>query len=138
MPRHIDASQIRYTWMIDADGEEHDGVTLQSVIDKVPTADVVPRSEYDLLKAELELRDKSYADINNAITRLENLPSTVAREIVDLINLRIDQTNNQARGVCNDFGHGIYEGKRYAYRDIKEIIEQRYLSREATNDGKNV
>ena len=41
MPRYIDAKQIRYSWMIDADGKEHDGVTLQSIIDKVPTADVV-------------------------------------------------------------------------------------------------
>lgn len=41
MPRYIDAKQIRYSWMIDADGEEHDGVTLQSIVDKVPTADVV-------------------------------------------------------------------------------------------------
>ena len=37
----MDAKQIRYSWMIDADGEEHDGVTLQSIIDKVPAADVV-------------------------------------------------------------------------------------------------
>ena len=39
--RYIDAGQIRYVWMIDTDGTEHDGITLQSVIDKVPTADVV-------------------------------------------------------------------------------------------------
>lgn len=40
-PRLIDARQIRYSWMIDADGEEHDGVTLQSIIDKMPTVDAV-------------------------------------------------------------------------------------------------
>ena len=45
MARYIDAKQIRYCWMYDADGKEHDGVTLQSVIDKVPTADVAPRAE---------------------------------------------------------------------------------------------
>lgn len=47
MPRYIDAKKIRYCWMYDSDGEEHDGVTLQSVIAKVPTADVVPKSEVD-------------------------------------------------------------------------------------------
>jgi len=41
MSRYIDAEQIVYTWLIDNDGKEHDGVTLQSVIDMMPTADVV-------------------------------------------------------------------------------------------------
>ena len=40
MSRYIDAEKIVYTWLIDNDGKEHDGVTLQSVIDKIPTADV--------------------------------------------------------------------------------------------------
>ena len=39
--RYIDADQIRYMWQYDADGEEHDGVTLQSIIRKLPTADGV-------------------------------------------------------------------------------------------------
>ena len=41
MSRYIDADKIIYTWLIDIDGKEHDGVTLQSVIDMIPTADVV-------------------------------------------------------------------------------------------------
>lgn len=40
MSRYIDADKIIYTWLIDNDGKEHDGVTLQSVIDMMPTADV--------------------------------------------------------------------------------------------------
>ena len=35
--RPIDADKITYSWQIDADGQEHDGVTLQSIIDKIPT-----------------------------------------------------------------------------------------------------
>lgn len=35
--RLIDADKIVYSWQIDADGQEHDGVTLQSIIDKMPT-----------------------------------------------------------------------------------------------------
>jgi len=42
MPRLIDANRIVYSWTIDNDGEEHDGVTLQSIIDKMPTVDAVP------------------------------------------------------------------------------------------------
>lgn len=41
MSRYIDADKITYMWQYDADGEEHDGVTLQSIIRKLPTADVV-------------------------------------------------------------------------------------------------
>lgn len=39
--RLIDADRIVYSWHIDADGEEHDGVTLESIIDKIPTVDAV-------------------------------------------------------------------------------------------------
>lgn len=42
MPRLIDADRIVYSWVIDNDGEEHDGVTLQSIIDKMPTVDAEP------------------------------------------------------------------------------------------------
>lgn len=35
--RLIDADKIIYSWMYDNDGQEHDGVTLQSIIDKIPT-----------------------------------------------------------------------------------------------------
>ena len=40
--RLIDAERIVYSWIIDKDGEQHDGVTLQSIIDKVPTVDAIP------------------------------------------------------------------------------------------------
>lgn len=38
--RLIDADKIVYTWQVDADGQEHDGVTLQSVIKKMPTIEL--------------------------------------------------------------------------------------------------
>ncbi len=41
MARYIDANKIRYSWTYDEDGTEHDGITLESIVDKVPTADVV-------------------------------------------------------------------------------------------------
>ena len=42
--RLIDADRIVYSWIIDADGEEHDGVTLQSIIHKMPTVANIPIS----------------------------------------------------------------------------------------------
>jgi len=43
--RLIDANKIVYSWQIDADGQEHDGVTLQSIIDKMPTINPEPRKK---------------------------------------------------------------------------------------------
>ena len=40
--RLVDADRIVYSWIIDNDGENHDGVTLQSIIDKMPTVDAEP------------------------------------------------------------------------------------------------
>ena len=40
--RLIDAERIVYSWIIDKDGEKHDGITLQSIIDKLPTVDAEP------------------------------------------------------------------------------------------------
>ena len=46
MPRLIDANKIVYSWVIDNDGEEHDGITLQSIIDKMPTVDPVKHGHW--------------------------------------------------------------------------------------------
>lgn len=48
--RLIDANKIVYSWQIDADGQEHDGVTLQSIIDKMPTIKLEPRKKGKWIK----------------------------------------------------------------------------------------
>lgn len=48
--RLIDANKIIYSWQIDADGQEHDGVTLQSIIDKMPTINPEPRKKGKWIK----------------------------------------------------------------------------------------
>lgn len=40
--RLIDAGQIVYSWFVEEDGTLHDGITLQSIIDRLPTIDAVP------------------------------------------------------------------------------------------------
>ena len=37
----IDRNQIRYFWVEHEDGTEYDGITLQSIINKMPTVDAV-------------------------------------------------------------------------------------------------
>lgn len=83
MARYIDAKQIRYCWMIDADGKEHDGVTLQSVINKIPTADVVPKSEVERLQIEIEAlkiaNEKMYSANKAQEAEIERLQEEVNR-----------------------------------------------------------
>ena len=43
--RLIDAKRIIYSWTVGVDGKSHDGVTLQSIIDEMPTVKAVPLSE---------------------------------------------------------------------------------------------
>ena len=49
--RLIDADRIVYSWTTDADGEEHDGVTLQSIINKMPTIEPTQDSRSNTLDA---------------------------------------------------------------------------------------
>lgn len=83
MPRYIDAKQIVYCWMIDADGTEHDGVTLQSVIDKIPTANVAPRGEViDEFARELkEQLDDTYSTGEDALIDINDLIDYIAQKM---------------------------------------------------------
>lgn len=40
--RLIDADKITYSWQIDLNGQEHDGITLQSIINKIPSVEAIP------------------------------------------------------------------------------------------------
>ena len=62
MPRLIDANRIVYSWTIDNDGEEHDGVTLQSIIDKMPTVDAVPLEDYKSMERTVNKLTKAIAE----------------------------------------------------------------------------
>ncbi len=66
--RLIDADKIVYTWVIDADGEEHDGVTLQSIIKKMPTIDAVKVVRSKWIKVA-DIGDCCYTCLNCGFTR---------------------------------------------------------------------
>lgn len=40
--RLINANRIPYSWQIDEDGQAHDGIALESVINKMPSFEAVP------------------------------------------------------------------------------------------------
>ena len=52
--------------------------------------------------------------------------SEVMTEIIGTINKRIEINQYHLQGNNTDLFHGIYQGRYEAYRDIAEIIEQRY------------
>lgn len=95
MARFIDAEQIIYCWMYDADGKEHDGVTLRSVIHKVPTADVVPKSEVERLQAEL---DVMRGVANSLKMHYENLAREIFGEIDEILESWYSATMNTYAG----------------------------------------
>ena len=56
--RLIDADKIVYMWKQDINGDFHDGVTLESIVDKTPTENVnaLIAKELEKIKAEFEDR----------------------------------------------------------------------------------
>ena len=73
---------------------------------------------------------EAYSDVLDTICEMPRAyvapKSDVASEIIDIIELRMEQNTKRLQGVCGVLGQGIYIGREEAYRDIKEIIEQKY------------
>lgn len=63
MGRYIDTGKITYMWQEYKDGKYTDGVTLQSIIDRVPTEDVVSKGLYDQIKWERDIAIEQLEDL---------------------------------------------------------------------------
>ena len=50
----------------------------------------------------------------------------VAREIISIIEQRMTLNDNRLKGISEIMWQAIYNARIEAYRDIKEIIEQKY------------
>lgn len=99
------------------------GHTYGEAIDRfaeLENAEVVPKSEVDKIIAEWAYL---HADVLN---KLENAKAEVACEIIGIIDKRIELKTEQCKGVHNEIVLGVYRGQLDAYRDIKEIIKQKY------------
>ena len=59
-------------------------------------------------------------------TICEEAKQGVACEIIGIIDKRIELKTEQCKGVHNEIVLGVYRGQLDAYRDIKEIIKQKY------------
>ena len=129
---------------------------IKIMIDIQPSADVAPKSEYDAVvnavdnstKEFLTLYDKyqeqketigflrkTIADnaqrsLEVTLEEVEKAKTEVAREIIGIIEQRIELNNNRACGVHNEMVLSVYRGRNDGYRDIKEIIEQKYTEGE--------
>lgn len=73
----------------------------------------------------------SYATCNECLSEIlynagYRKQSEIVTEIVGIINKRIEINQYHLQGNNTDLFHGIYQGRYEAYRDIAEIIEQRY------------
>ena len=79
--------------------------------------------EIKRLKEDIErLEDINERDVEN----LRLAKAEVAREIVGIIDNRMELKTEQCKGIHNEIVLNVYRGQYDAYRDIKEIIEQKY------------
>ena len=62
--RLIDADKIVYMWKQDINGDFHDGVTLESIVDKTPTVNVndLIVEELEKIKAKIKEEQSKYTD----------------------------------------------------------------------------
>jgi hypothetical protein len=69
---------------------------------------------------------------NDVIEMLENdvvQNSQFIKEIIDIVEQRMIVKRSLSQGVpFNTYSSGVYTGQLDAYQDIKEILEQKYLS----------
>ena len=82
--------------------------------------------KYKVAKGEAR---EAYSDVLDTICEMPI--ANVAREIIDIIEQRIEANDKLRIGVLDLGSYGRYQGRYEAYRDIKEIIEQKYT------EGKN-
>lgn len=91
--------------------------------DTVLTCFVKCNIREEKLKQEVEtLKDNN----EHLAVMLSEAKAEVAREIICIINQRLTSNLEQRKGVRTEFWTGVCTGREYAYRDIKEIIEQKY------------
>ena len=102
---------------------EPDACAIRQSIMALPTADVVPKSEVERLQIEIKALKIANEKMYSAI---EETKAEVVKEIISIIERRIEQNNDRACGVHNEIVLSVYSGRNDGYQDIKEIIEQNY------------
>lgn len=70
--------------------------------------------------------DRAKAWKHELIYTIKHLGAEVACEIIGIIDKRMELKTEQCKGVHNEIALGVYQGQLDAYRDIKEIIKQKY------------
>ena len=92
------------------------------IMDEQPTADVVLRAEVEKLQIEIEALKIANEKMYGATKETK---AEVIKEIISIIEQRNESNNEHACGVKSEILSALYRGKEDAYRDIKEILEQK-------------
>ena len=85
--RLIDADKIVYSWQQDRNGKFHDGVTLESIIDNIPTENVndLIVKELEKTKAKIEQMDFDFGDYyDNTDIIIEMVSKVIDKRIAEL------------------------------------------------------
>ena len=122
MGRHIDADQIPY-YLDTSDEAPMEGrkIAFKSDIDKIPTSDVVPRSEVEALEKEIKRLQSilnnyalRYGTVRDQRAVIDNAKAEVVRKIFEEIDSKILAEIDRNNGVLIEF-----EGANEPYHRIK-------------------
>ena len=91
-----------------------------SFIEDYPAADVVPNAGVEMLKKII------LTNVEATEFEVKEAKARLARDIIGIMDKRMEQKTEQCIGVRNEIVLGVYRGQLDAYRDVKEIIEQKY------------
>ena len=107
-------------------------------INELPTADVAPKSEVEMLQGALKAEERhNELTMEMAQKALKNAKAEVAREIVSIIEKRMELNEKRSNGIHALMKY-MYKGREDAYKDIKEIIEQKYTGGDAKKCAYNI
>lgn len=116
-----------------------DGVSIYDTIANIPTADVVPKSEYDNLKFQFDALDHECDRLERAESNrhdaIEQAKSEVAKIFEELYNSVSSKIQPHIRPICSDdlgFDAGFRNGKTDALLDVLVIIAE--LKKKYTNN----
>lgn len=112
--RLIDANKIEYMWKQDRNGKFHDGVTLESIVNNMPTENVNDLIAKKLETIKAEIRNKRIIDSDFDFDTAGWCISLIERTIKGL-----KEDNNQSR--CNNCQNNTDELSCECYECVKSI-----------------
>lgn len=109
MPRYIDVDKAKELW----NGEHPTQIAMRRIFDDLPTADVVPKSEFDRVANELARVEGHYFKKVGEVERLEQILNSYALQYGTVKDRQgvIDKAKSEvARGIFEEIEEYVIKG----------------------------